>query len=746
MSDAFLGYADRISVHPGESVAFKLSTEVPLFEAELVALRGVSWRADGHQVDARRVEEVPRTAHDGRVQLLRPGSFGSADDRSRLALDREGSIRVTVMPTLLDGAPTAIVSRWDQAERLGWWLGLDERRFVLRVGGPDGVAEVRSRRVDSHTWYRLGASWEASGLARLAITAVVNATNSRRSPLCEESEPTVEEVAAGTIAAAASPTYVAAHADSASGTVAGHFNGKIERPMLWGEAIDPVVLSSATDSGEAHPRPLVDWDFAAAIGPHGVPSDRCEDAAGSGIDLVLVGQPARAVTGSTWDGSETDFRRAPDQYGAIHFHDDDIEDAGWDTDVLVEVPETAAGGIYALHVVAGEEEDYFPVWVLSGARAAVPEVLLLFPTSTYLAYGNDREGSEGDVAEAIGAHTYVLTESDLRVAANAGLGSSLYEEHADGSGIGYASRLRPIPNMRPHVRHASGTVWGLPADMQIATWLDRVGVPFAVATDEDLEREGQELLDRHRVVITGTHPEYCSGKMLDAVEGFIGAGGRVMYLGANGFYWVAIPHPEKPHLLEVRRGNSGTRAWESEPGETRHAFTGEPGGIWRHRGRAPQKLFGVGFSGEGFDRSAPYSVLGDWRDPNLGWAVAGLEDRLEIGEGGLVGGAAAGQELDRYDADLGSPLATRVLATSAGRHSDNYARAVEEIGINRDGMTGTEDPQTRADVTYYETPAGGAVFATGSIAWAGSLAEEEFEGDVSRLTHNVLRRMLEDRG
>jgi N,N-dimethylformamidase len=35
------------------------------------------------------------------------------------------------------------------------------------------------------------------------------------------------------------------------------------------------------------------------------------------------------VRGHNWTGEYTDWRQAPDQYGAIHFHDDDLADACW---------------------------------------------------------------------------------------------------------------------------------------------------------------------------------------------------------------------------------------------------------------------------------------------------------------------------------------------------------------------------------------------------------------------------------
>ena len=59
------------------------------------------------------------------------------------------------------------------------------------------------------------------------------------------------------------------------------------------------------------------------------------------------------------------------------------------------------------------------------------------------------------------------------------------------------------------------------------------------------------------------------------------------------------------------------------------------------------------------------------------------------------------------------------------------------------GLGGTEAEIIRADMVYFETPRGGAVFSTGSIAWAGSLSHDWYDNDVARITTNVLTRFLE---
>jgi N,N-dimethylformamidase len=48
-------------------------------------------------------------------------------------------------------------------------------------------------------------------------------------------------------------------------------------------------------------------------------------------------------------------------------------------------------------------------------------------------------------------------------------------------------------------------------------------------------------------------------------------------------------------------------------------------------------------------------------------------------------------------------------------------------------------------MVFYETPNGGAVFSTSSIAWAGALEHANYENNVSRITENVVRRFIDPR-
>ena len=53
---------------------------------------------------------------------------------------------------------------------------------------------------------------------------------------------------------------------------------------------------------------------------------------------------------------------------------------------------------------------------------------------------------------------------------------------------------------------------------------------------------------------------------------------------------------------------------------------------------------------------------------------------------------------------------------------------------------GTKDPAVHADMVFFETANGGAVFSVGSISFCGCLSYDGYDNNVSRITENVLRR------
>ena len=247
----------------------------------------------------------------------------------------------------------------------------------------------------------------------------------------------------------------------------------------------------------------------------------------------------------------------------------------------------------------------------------------------------------------------------------------------------------------------------------------------------------------YNCVISGTHPEYTSEKMLDAFEDYVAEGGRFIYMGGNGFYWVVGHYENEPWCLEVRKLDAGMRAWAAKPGEYYMQTTGERGGLWRMRGRAPQKFSGVGFIAEGFDTAETYRKMPDAWHRTVSWITEGVEGEI-FGDHGLAYGGAAGIELDRYDLSLGTPPHTKIVASSGG-HSDNYVLVTEELLYAYAGLVGSLDYRIRADMTYFTAPNEGAVFCTGSIGYGQSLPCNNFQNNTSTILKNVVNAFAKEK-
>jgi N,N-dimethylformamidase len=429
------------------------------------------------------------------------------------------------------------------------------------------------------------------------------------------------------------------------------------------------------------------------------------------------------MTGPHWQDDPNDLRSAR---SAIHFHQDSLSDAGWDTSFAFDIPEELPSGVYLARLTAAGQIEELPFLVAPPKGQSTAPLAFLMPTFTYLAYGSEMWRDYGL--------------------------NCVYDSYVDGAGVPLATSLHPIKTFRPNrgvLKSVTGEHFArhLCADLYFINFLAVEGQQVDIITDHDLHREGAALLARYKGVVTGSHPEYISGQMLDALEGYLGAGGSLAYLGGNGFYSVTTLSGDGSQI-EVRRPN-GTRPWSSEPGEGHHAMTGEPGGLWRFRGRAPQRLVGVGFTAQGWTAQdncglpRPYDLVGD-RDHPLAMALlAGIGPDQKIGDFATLGlgVGAAGDEVDRADPQLGTPSHAVILATATGFSTD-YQLVIDDRRDVGGAATQPDHPMVRADMVAFETPAGGLVFAAASMQWFSALSCNDHDNTVATVTRNVLARML----
>lgn len=711
------GYLDRFSHRPGETFTAHIGVRTPgPARASLVRVISGDPNPAGPGLRFEDLSSVFATDFQGTHQPIALGSYARIEPapasnpttpRTWTALIQPGLPHVT-RTVLAESDATAIVtlragSVGAQAE-LSWPGGT----VTLQTDTP-----LRPR-----LWVRL---WLCADPTTGAL--LLGQTDERGTTVTVSAiAPTLRLPSAGTLLIAAETPHAPTN----------HFTGKIEEPALLAGTI--ATWPNALDRA---PLPIVAlWDFGLAID-----SQTIVDIGHQNRHGALVNAPTRAVVGARWSGTEHCWRHAPSDYAAIHFHDGDLDDCGWHASFTFNVPASLRSGAYALHLTCADGEDWLPLYILPKRQGPQAPIAFLASTFTYQAYANHARGNaDSDYMARMqewGAYPHNADHWPL-------YGRSTYNKHADGSGISLSSRLRPILTIRPgYLTFNDPLGSGLrhyPADTHLLAWLTEKGLDFDVVTDEDLDDEGVDLIAPYKTVLTGSHPEYHTPGTLDALSAYTHSGGKLCYLGGNGFYWRIARDKARPHMIEIRRAEGGIRAWAAEPGEYYNAIDGQMGGLWRRNRRPPQQLAGVGFSGQGKFEGTYYRRLPASYEGELAWVFAGINEEI-VGDYGLSGGGAAGFELDRADPMLGTPENTVILARSEDPPK-SFVTVHEELLGASNTISGENAPDLmRGEITYFDTPSGGAVFAVGSITFCGSLWRDgRFDGPVSRLLENVVRR------
>ena len=729
-----IGYATPMVAHPGDAVSFMISTEANEYDATLVRLIHGDNNPEGPGFKSETIDGFGQTLK-GRHQNTYPGSFIVITGETNINVSDGFTIQAWIRATKPEHENYQGVLA-QNSDSSGFGLYVDPNGCIaLRLIRDNKITEVATNHpIQERQWYFVVCTYDAaSGNAMVMQRQAGKWPNPDAD--CERSVSVLE----GSFASANAPITIASGGLQAAVEAAPRycFNGKIESPRLFSRSLTLEEVEHLFSDGSPEEIPDLSgaWDFSKT------PANSTEiiDISGNGLTGTVVNFPMRGLTGHNWIGRVFSRKEAPDQYGSIHFHDDDLEDTGWDADFEWSIPSDLKSGIYAAHLSSDDEEDFVP-FIISDKKAKA-KIAYLVPTMTYLAYANERVLFAGVDFSGLTNIPIVVNPYDRYLGEHTELGGSIYDVHSDGSGICYSTARRPIVNMRPNHRHwVHSCPRKLPFDLYLVDWLEQKNFEYDVITDHDLHHRGEDLLRQYDVIMTGSHPEYWTSQMLDGIDGYLDHGGRLMYLGGNGFYWVTAVDPERDHIIEVRRGYAGSRAWPSHVGELELASTGEVGGIWRHLGRPPNALVGVGFAAQGWDLKTPgYKRLPASFDPKVDFIFSGIGEDEMIGDFGLVMSGAAGDELDRVDFELGTPPQTMRLATSQGMHSAYYLMAHEDQLVSMPTINGTNNENVRADMVYFETQKGGGVFSVGSINWLGSLSHNDYDNNVSRITENVLR-------
>lgn len=730
---AVMGYANRQSVRPGEGIAFKVSAVgSPTYRADIVRLIAPEVGPGDDCPQFCEIEQDTSVCGDypSEWQPIHPGSAIRVPTAGGLPLEDGITLAANVFPTLLSAGRQSLLGTYCPTDDSGVSLILENGALALAVGDGESTRIVTSSlSLVEHRWTQVAVTYHPDTGEVAFCAQGLEGHRLEASSTSREEPPDSARGASG-----GNHLYIgAARGVDARGVE--HttlcFNGRIERPRVY-----PGILNEQEIAGlsrAAGPSPVEgawgDWDLSIGIDTESVTDVSANNRHGETVNL-----PTRGVGGSNWQGQTDNWQQHPEQYGAMHFHDDDLDDARWRTSFVLVIPEEWPSGCYAARLRADDAEFYVP-FVVRPAPGKESDVAFLLATATYGAYANLRLRVVFPWNELIHGRLTVLDDTDLLMLRFPEIGSSTYDSHTDGSTVVYSSLRRPVTNFRP-----KGRIYKFCQDLLLVSWLEQDGYQFDVITDEDVHREGLAALAPYRVVISSSHPEYTSTAMFDATEEHVRRGGRLMYLGGNGWYWRIAYHRNRSGIVEVRRPDA-PRLWAADVSQGHLSFSGERAGTWSWAGRPPQTLLGVGFITQGFDECSYYRRTPASDDPRAAFIFDGVSDEI-IGDFGLLMGGASGYEIDRADAMMGTPRHALVVASSEG-HSNLYDLMVTSLVDSLPPANPDDPDRIRADMVFYETPGGGAVFSVGSIAWSGSLSHARYDNNVAAVSRNVLNRFLD---
>ncbi|WP_018352521.1 N,N-dimethylformamidase beta subunit family domain-containing protein [Longispora albida] len=191
-----------------------------------------------------------------------------------------------------------------------------------------------------------------------------------------------------------------------------------------------------------------------------------------------------------------------------------IEGCGWTENLSVPVPVTWRSGVYAVEVTGKHGiSQLLPFIVKPGSPQG--QFMVLLPTNTYHAY--NEWGGHGQYSADL------LKQRVL-------------------------SMNRPMP------------LGFFNADLYLLMWMDREGLTFDVYADADLDAN-PSLPQSYTGLVLGSHPEYYSPAMRQALITYQDSGGKIIYCGGNGIFERVSYSADRSQVI-FRRADGARDLWD----------------------------------------------------------------------------------------------------------------------------------------------------------------------------------------
>lgn len=677
------GYAQK-SLDAGATVEFRISSDVPY----TLSVERLGWNVDGTDRDWV-VHQFPSAPAD--PQPIRPGSY--------LHVDRALPSTTAFAELTLEcwvrrfggGAWQGLITQYDYPAQAGVGLfltNLGQPAFYLGDGGAfvGGQLLVGPSAIPQQTWAHVCVTF-SGGVGTLYVNGSV-ATSSSALP--------------ATIQPGGAPLRLGAY--GAGGETTQFLDGDLAMPAIYERALSP---------GEIQTRASTTPPAPPGFGSGCVGCWPLDEEGGTTVrDVSGCDRTATVVNRGTWMVGGPGFVAAnvprfgiydpdtdPNRGHAIRLSSSDLYDAGWPVSHSWTLPTDLPPGLYVGRIRHGSSGrgDVTLVVKRAASRPSAP-LLVLCSTNTWIAYS-----------------------------APFGL-FSLYGNHAAGQPTYHVGGEVPWPAAAPYLPYITADYSHLVrAERHTHVWLEQNGYDFDVASDRDLH-DDPALLSQYATVLILGHSEYWSRDAYEAVQAYMGSGGRLLVASGNTMFWRV--DFDADGVMECRKlpelvGGRPNAQW----GELYHESDHERGGLMRDADLPAWRLIGlecVGYS----------NSFTDYRVTNPTHPFFLSPEAVPVSDGSQIGGTeGVAHEWDvRLQNIPGSdnPMPTldyTPVALAEGRASLN------RLGYHADAWIGGTNPVLSEIIDWQNPTSGARLLNVGSIAAGRGL----FAGDgMAGLFRNAL--------
>lgn len=358
-----LAYVDPWIAEPGATVGVKVSSDAAHYYSQLLRMGpGVSDER-GPKVQHTPVYSPTNGQHRGTSKKTTVGSRIYLPAWSKV-ISRATLVRYDFWVSSTSHRTTSsrletIFSDLTPDVDCGLACTIDQRgRVNILVGTTTGASVVATNSfLDSDTWYHGQISVDySSGSVEVYFTAEVSALDpGNRST---------------SFAIRVKPGHVLSIGGSSEVCLADqqpvllHFNGKLDGFSVADLQTDITLLD-------------LDFGFSRIAQP-------LQDLSASRLAVKTVNEPQRGLPGRTWAPEDLSPKENPISFTAARFCDDDLDDACWDSDFVMEIPHHLSSGAYAFRIDGENGSVAYAVFFVRPTRPTARKICVIMPTFTYL--------------------------------------------------------------------------------------------------------------------------------------------------------------------------------------------------------------------------------------------------------------------------------------------------------------------------------------------------------------------------